>query len=195
MSPCAPRATVPRDLVQDPGAQRQLERAQLCDGGVPLGPPGPTGPPVGGAPTATLVAVTVLEVSVPNTATWAPTVTLPKEGEVTSWSRYVVELPTFTVTVVPSWVVRVNVPVPTDLTVPTAAGGVPSKGGRFVWEPEAEGLGVDGVVVAAPAMALPPMAKPSAMAAALVTRTPLRRFWLTPGNGSDAARDIMASGS
>jgi hypothetical protein len=142
-----------------------------------------------------LVAVTVLEVSVPNTATWAPTVTLPKEGEVTSWSRYVVELPTFTVTVVPSWVVRVNVPIPTDLTVPTAAGGVPSKGGRFVWEPEAEVLGVDAVVVAAPAMALPPMAKPSAMAAALVTRTPLRRFWLTPGNGSDAARDIMASGS
>ena len=56
-------------------------------GGVPPGPPGPPGPPVGGAPTATLVAVTVLEVSVPNTATWAPTVTLPKEGEVMSWSR------------------------------------------------------------------------------------------------------------
>ena len=36
---------------------------------------------------ATLVAVTVLEVSVPKTATCSPTVTLAIVGDVTPWSR------------------------------------------------------------------------------------------------------------
>src|SRR5664280_1142501 len=86
-SPAAPPATVPGDLVQHPGAQPLLERTQPCAGGAPPspgppGPPGPRGPPVGGAPMATMVAVTVSEVAVPNTATWAPTVTLAMEGEV-----------------------------------------------------------------------------------------------------------------
>ena len=39
-----------------------------------------------GPPTATLVAVTVLEASVPNTATCAPTLTSDSDGEVTAGS-------------------------------------------------------------------------------------------------------------
>jgi hypothetical protein len=36
---------------------------------------------------ATLVAVTVLEVSVPKTATLVPTFTSASDGEATAWSR------------------------------------------------------------------------------------------------------------
>jgi hypothetical protein len=44
-------------------------------------------PPLGGVPMATLVAVTVFDVSVPKTATCSPTVTLAMVGEVTPGSR------------------------------------------------------------------------------------------------------------
>jgi hypothetical protein len=74
---------------------------------------------------ATFVAVTVLEVSAPKAATWSPTLTVENVGELTDGSVYVVDEPTSTVTVVPSWAVRVKVSVPTDFTVPNAAGGVP----------------------------------------------------------------------
>jgi uncharacterized membrane protein len=78
-------------------------------------------------PTRTLVAATVFEVSVPTTATWEPTVTLEKLGAVTPRSRYVVVLLTFTVTTVPLREVSLKVFVPSELTVPRAAGRVPSK--------------------------------------------------------------------
>jgi hypothetical protein len=51
---------------------------------------------------ATRVAVTEPEVSVPNTATCLPAVTVEMSGELLPGSKYVVELSTSTVSVVPS---------------------------------------------------------------------------------------------
>ncbi len=77
---------------------------------------------------ATRVAVTDSVVPDPKTATCSPTVTEAMFGELTPGSKYVVELSTSTVMVVPSWARTVNVPSPIDFTVPTAAGLAPSKG-------------------------------------------------------------------
>ena len=60
---------------------------------------------------ATWVAVTVPELSVPKTATCSPTFTSAMVGELTPGSKYVVELSTSTVTVVPSWAVTVKMSV------------------------------------------------------------------------------------
>jgi hypothetical protein len=73
-------------------------------------------------PRATRVAVTEPEASVPNTATCSPTATEAMVGEVTPGSKYVVDLSTCTVTVVPSCAVMVNEPWPIVRTVPTAIG-------------------------------------------------------------------------
>jgi hypothetical protein len=74
----------------------------------------------------------------------------------------------------------VNVPSPTDFTVPTAAGGDPD-GGSPECDALALMLGGDVVVVAAPATAPPNTARPRAAAAAVVTRTPRLRFRLPDG--------------
>jgi hypothetical protein len=97
------------------------------EGGRPFWPPGPNVPagPLPDPPIPTDVAVTVFDVSVPKTATWVPTVTSASDADALPDSRYVVDVLTSTVTVVPSWVVRVKVFVPTDFTVPNATGGVP----------------------------------------------------------------------
>src|SRR5271166_4340401 len=152
--------------------------------GGPPGPPGPKPPepctPAGGAPISTVVAVTVLEDSVPITATCSPTVTLEKDGEDTLGSTYLVDEPTSTVTIEPLAVVRVKVSSPTDLTVPTAAGGDPQAAMPPDWAVSADPLDDEGVPDdpeedAAPATP-PAIASPSATAAAVVTRTPrLRR--------------------
>ena len=76
-------------------------------------------------PMPTDVAVTVFEVSVPKTTTWVPTVTSDSVADALPNSMYLVEELTSTVTVVPSWTVRVKASVPTDFTVPNAAGGAP----------------------------------------------------------------------
>ena len=91
-----------------------------------------------------------------------------------------------TVTIVPSWVVRVKVSLPTDLTVPTADGGLPPPGGRSACGADPDMLGGDCVVdEAAPATDPPARASPSAAAAAVVTRTPrLRRVGLQGGSSS-----------
>ncbi len=174
----------------DPLAVDRVKVSSPTDLTVPTaagGPPGPPGPkppepfaPAGGAPMSTLVAVTVLEDSVPITATCSPTVTLEKDGEDTLGSTYLVDEPTSTVTVEPLAVDRVKVSSPTDLTVPTAAGGDP----QLAMPPDCavsavplddEGDPDDPEEEAAPATP-PAIARPRATAAAVVTRTPrLRR--------------------
>jgi hypothetical protein len=171
--------------------QRGMERwlgespPDHAGGLVPAVPPEvAVGSPLGGAPMATDVAVTTLEVSVPNTATCWPTVTLAMDGVVASWSRYLVELDTSTVTVVPSRVVIVKVLSPTDFTIPTAAGGLPPPGGR-PGTAELEEVADEGAVVDAAAATEPPArTSPRATAAALVTRTPRRRGDTSAGEAS-----------
>ena len=105
---------------------------------------------------------------------------------------------TFTVTVVPSRVVMVKVPLPTDFTVPIAAGGVPPLNGMSGCEAEPGALVVDVVVAPARepvAIAPPATAKPNATAAAVVTRTPRRRFRPTSKKGSDAEPCVSACSS
>jgi hypothetical protein len=82
-------------------------------------------PPKPPKPRFMLLAVTTPEVVVPSTLTISPAVMLTKVGEVTFWSLYVVDEVTSTMTVVPSRFFSVKEPVPTDSTVPAAAGGVP----------------------------------------------------------------------
>jgi hypothetical protein len=72
-----------------------------------------------------LVAVTVAEPSVPNTATRSPTVTLANVGDATPLSVNVVDALTFTVTDVLLPVETMKESVPTEVTLPTAAGGEP----------------------------------------------------------------------
>ena len=62
--------------------------------------------------------------------------------------------------------------MPTDFTVPMVVGLGPPKGGRFDGLPDWDELLDPCDVVVAPATAPPLRARPSAMAAALVTRTP-----------------------
>jgi hypothetical protein len=97
-----------------------------------------------------------------------------------------------TVTVVPLAESTVNVPSLFAVTVPTTAGLVPVNGGRELEEPELGGAHApDGAVeedeadeVEAPATLPPATTNPNATAAALMTRTPLRRLPLISGYGS-----------
>jgi hypothetical protein len=59
----------------------------LLEGAPRGGAPGPPFPPEGGVPIATLVAATEPELSVPNTATCSPTVTLVMLGDVAPGSK------------------------------------------------------------------------------------------------------------
>jgi hypothetical protein len=105
---------------------------------------------------------------------------------------------TSTVTAVPSEVVMVKVPSPTDETFPTALGGEPPKGigGRPVCD-DVEVNPDEGVVVdAAPATAPPPKtARPRATAAAVVTRTRGVRRRLAVGIASTAGFESMRATS
>jgi len=126
----------------------------------------------------------------------------------------VVDESTSTVTVLPEDVVRVKVPSPTAFTVPTAAGappippGPPLPPGQPVppvpdvplraagWEVREVWDCVEGPVLeAAPATAPPVRTSPRAMAAALVTCTPLRRRRLISGKGSGSKGLIRSCGA
>jgi hypothetical protein len=76
-----------------------------------------------------------------------------------------------------------------------AAGGEPPQGGRPPEEADGgeDEVADDGVVAAATPP--PARARPRAMAAALVTTTPLRRLWLKLAIGSVAIRGLSASSS
>ncbi len=99
-------------------------------------------------------------------------------------------------TVVPLLESTVNEPSPFAVTVPATAGLAPPNGGRPLEEPDPgraqlpegmaeledeEDLEDD---VDAPATLAPPTTSPNAIAAALMTRTPLRRLLLISGYGS-----------
>ena len=162
--------------------------------GAPAFPPARPLRPAPKSPSATVVAVTLSEVSVPNTATRSPTFTSARLAEETPRSRYVVAELTSTVTTVPDRVVTVKLSVPTDFTVPMAVGCAPLRGARPEWVDEPLGA-FGGVEVAAPATAPPPMARPRAMMAAAVTCTPRRRIPLIDSRGSGAMPFISALSS
>src|SRR5664280_2758165 len=138
-------------------------------------------------PMTTLVAATVLEVSVPTTATCEPTVTSANVGAVTPRSRYVVVPVTSTVTTVPCRVVIVKVSAPTDFTVPTAAGVAPPNGGACL------GVSFPGVlsaplVVAAPAIPPDANARPRATAETPAIRAAVDFAFVPPPRLSDIPR-------
>jgi hypothetical protein len=95
------------------------------------------------------------------------------------------------VTLVPLPESTVNVPSPFAVTVPTTAGLAPPNGGRPLEEPELGGAHVPERAVVleeevdAPATLPPATTSPNATAAALMTRTPLRRLLLISGYGSN----------
>ncbi len=163
---------------------------------VPPGPlvrPGPAGPPLppaGGMPMATFVAVTEPELSVPKTATCSPTVRSASSRRLDVWVE------------VGSRRGRIN----GDGAAILNCDGEGAVSDRFhrahsCWSGTTErgplgftpGCG-DPVEeegeAAAPATVPPATANPRAIAAALMTRTPLRRLWLIAGYGSESGSDV-----
>ena len=158
-------------------------------GGAPCPrPPGPKrpGPKPAGRPMKTDVAATAPAALVPETLTTSPTLTAAKDGEATPGSRYVVDEDTFTVVEpFPRSCLTVNVPAPTEVTVPKAAGGDPP------WKcppsPRPGVAGADGLALANCSVEAPPdgletaatipyAPPPIPTAAAVTTATKRRRF-------------------